>query len=89
MSSEFKQQLKIQMHARQVVSFDSWAQYLKFVTSVQRAVQPDGDSSSDIATIVVARCGIFVGGTTRERVTRRERPREQHIAMVWGVPGAA
>ena len=47
MNSEFKQQLKVQMHARQVVSFDSWAQYLKFVTSVQRAVQSDGDSSSD------------------------------------------
>ena len=48
MNSEFKQQLKVQIHARQAVSFDSWAQYPKFVTSVQRAVQSDGDSSSDI-----------------------------------------
>ena len=47
MNREFKQQLKVQMHARQAVSFDSWAQYLKFVTSVQRAVQSDGGSSSD------------------------------------------
>ena len=45
MSSEFKQQLKIQMHARQVVSFDTWSQCLKFVTSVQRVVQSDDDSS--------------------------------------------
>ena len=30
-----------------MVSFDSWAQYLKFVTSVQRAVQSNGDSSSN------------------------------------------
>ena len=47
MSSEFKQQLKVQMHARQVVSFDTWSQYLKFVTAVQRAVQSDDDSSSN------------------------------------------
>ena len=47
MDSEFKQQLKVQMHARQVVGFDSWAQYLKFVTSVQRAVNSDTDASSD------------------------------------------
>ena len=47
MSSEFKQQLKVQMHARQVVSFDTWSQYLKFVTSIQRAVQSDDDSSSN------------------------------------------
>jgi len=47
MNSEFKQQLKVQMHARQVVGFDSWAQYLKFVTSVQRAVNSDSDASSD------------------------------------------
>ena len=47
MSSEFKQQFKVQMHARQVVGFDSWAQYLKFVTSVQRAVHSDTDASSD------------------------------------------
>ena len=47
MSSEFKQQLKVQMHARQVVSFNSWSEYLKFVTSVQRAVEPDDDSSSN------------------------------------------
>ena len=48
MCSEFKQQLKIQMHAREVSSFDSWARYL-FFTSVQRAVHSDGDSSSDDA----------------------------------------
>ena len=47
MSSEFKQQLKVQMHARQVVSFNSWSEYLKFVTSVQRAVESDDDSSSN------------------------------------------
>ena len=47
MSSEFKQQLKVQMHARQVVGFGSWAKYLKFVTSVQRAVHSDTDASSD------------------------------------------
>ena len=47
MSSEFKQQFKVQMHARQVVGFGSWAQYLKFVTSVQRAVHSDTDASSD------------------------------------------
>ena len=47
MNSEFKQQLKVQMHARQVVGFGSWAQYLKFVTSVQRAVHSDTDASSD------------------------------------------
>ena len=47
MNSEFKQQLKVQMHARQVVGFDSWAQYLTFVTSVQRAVNSDTDASSD------------------------------------------
>jgi hypothetical protein len=47
MSSEFKQQLKVQMHARQVVSFSSWSEYLKFVTSVQRAVESDDDSSSN------------------------------------------
>ena len=47
MNSEFKQQLKVQMHARQVVSFGSWAKYLKFVTSVQRAVHSDSDTSSD------------------------------------------
>ena len=47
MSSEFKSQLKMAMHARQVVSFDSWAKYLEFVTSAQRAVQLDDDSSSD------------------------------------------
>ena len=47
MDSGFKQQLKIQMHARQVTRFDSWSQYLEFVTSVQRAVQSDDDSSSN------------------------------------------
>ena len=47
MSSEFKQQLKVQMHARQVASFSSWSEYLKFVTSVQRAVESDDDSSSN------------------------------------------
>ena len=47
MSSEFKQQLKMAIYARQVVSFNSWAQYIEFFTSVQRAVQPDSDSSSD------------------------------------------
>ena len=35
------------MHARQVVSFSSWSEYLKFVTSVQRAVESDDDSSSN------------------------------------------
>ena len=45
--SGFKQQLKIQMHARQVTGFDSWSQYLEFVTSVQRAVQSDDGSSSN------------------------------------------
>ena len=45
MSSEFKQQLRVQMHARQVVSFVTWSQYLKFVTSVQRVEQSDDDSS--------------------------------------------
>ena len=50
MSSEFKQQLEIQMHAREVSSFDSWSRYLKFVTAVQRAVHSDGDSSSDGTT---------------------------------------
>ena len=30
-----------------MVGFDSWAQYLKFVTSVQRAVHSDTDASSD------------------------------------------
>ena len=35
------------MHARQVDSFDSLAHYLRFVTSVQRAVHFDGGSSSD------------------------------------------
>jgi len=49
MSSEFKQQLKIQMHAREVSSFGSWSQYLKFVTSVQRAVHSESDSSQDDA----------------------------------------
>ena len=47
MNSEFKQQLKVQMHARQMVGFGSWAQYLKFVTSVPRAVNSDTDASSD------------------------------------------
>ena len=48
MDSEFKQRLKIQMRAREVNSFDSWARYLKlFVTAVQRAVHSDGDSPSD------------------------------------------
>jgi len=47
MSSEFKQQLKIQMHAREVSSFDSWSRYLKFVTAVQRAVHSESDSSLD------------------------------------------
>ena len=51
MSSEFKQQLKVQMHARQVVSFDTWSQYLKFVTSVQRAVQSDDGSSTHHRTM--------------------------------------
>ena len=49
MSSEFKQQLKIQMRAREVSSFDSWARYLTFVTAVQRVVHSDSDSSSDDA----------------------------------------
>ena len=49
MSSEFKQQLKIQMHAREVSSFDSWSRYLKFVTAVQRAVHSESDSSLDDA----------------------------------------
>ena len=49
MDSEFKQQLKVQMHARQVTSFGSWSQYLKFVTSVQRAVESDDGSSSNEA----------------------------------------
>ena len=47
MDSGFRQQLKIQMHARQVTRFDSWSQYLEFVTSVQRAVQSDDGSSSN------------------------------------------
>jgi hypothetical protein len=47
MDSGFKQQLKIQMHARQVTRFNSWSQYLEFVTSVQRAVQSDDDASSN------------------------------------------
>ena len=50
MSSEFKQQLRSQMHAREVSSFGSWwSRYLKFVTAVQRAVHSGGDSSSDVA----------------------------------------
>ena len=51
MGSEFKQQLKIQMHAREVSSFSSWSQYLKFVTSVQRAVHSESDSSQDDASM--------------------------------------
>ena len=47
MSGEFKQQLKIQMRAREVSSFDSWSRYLKFVTAVQRAVHSESDSSLD------------------------------------------
>ena len=46
MRSEFKRQLKIQMHAREISSFDR-SRYLKFVTAVQRAVHSDGNSSSD------------------------------------------
>ena len=49
MSTEFKRELIIQMHAREVSSFESWSRYLKFVTAVQRAVHSDGDSSSDDA----------------------------------------
>ena len=49
MSSEFKQQLKIQMRAREVSSFDSWSRYLKFVTAGQRAVHSESDSSLDDA----------------------------------------
>ena len=49
MSSEFKQQLKIQMHAREVSSFGSWSRYLKFVTAVQSAVYSESDSSLDDA----------------------------------------
>ena len=49
MSGEFKQQLRIQMHAREVSSFGSWSQYLKFVTAVQRAVHSESDSSLDDA----------------------------------------
>ena len=49
MRSEFKQQLKTQMHSREVRSFDSWSRYLKFVTAVQRAVHSESDSSLDDA----------------------------------------
>ena len=49
MSSEFKQQLKTQMHAREVSSFDSWSRYLMFVTAVQRAVHSESGSSLDDA----------------------------------------
>ena len=49
MSGEFKQQLKIQMHAREVSSFGSWSRYLKFATAVQRAVHSESDSSLDDA----------------------------------------
>ena len=49
MSGEFKQQLKIQMHAREVSGFDSWSRYLKFATAVQRAVHSESDSSLDVA----------------------------------------
>ena len=47
MSSEFKQQLKIQMRAREVSSFDSWSRYFNSATAVQRAVHSESDSSLD------------------------------------------
>ena len=67
MDSEFKQQLKIQMHARQVTRFNSWPEYLEFVTSVQRAVQSDDDQSSndggkDVTSKKKVRSLVITGG---------------------------
>ena len=82
MDSEFKQQLKIQMHARQVTRFNSWPEYLEFVTSVQRAVQ----SSVQPAVLVSRRCsrrcsrGVMEGGCCWRGLWRRglrRRPRRR------------
>jgi len=72
MSGEFKQQLKIQMHAREVSSFDSWSRYLKFVTAVQRAVYSESDSSLDDAVKDVKKKVRSLAITTGERKTPKD-----------------
>ena len=47
MASDFKQHLKIQMHAKGKTSFTDFDDYLKFVTSLQRAVYSDDEASTD------------------------------------------
>jgi len=72
MSGEFKQQLKIQMHAREVSSFDSWSRYLKFVTAVQRAVYSESDSSLDDAVKDVKKKVRSLAIPTGERKTPKD-----------------
>ena len=87
MDSEFKQQLKIQMHARQVARFDSWQQYLEFATSVQRAVQSGDVSSSndggkDATSKKKVRSLVTTGGggNTQGSVSRQPSHQHQRVA---------
>ena len=72
MSGEFKQQLKIQMHAREVSGFDSWSRYLKFATAVQRAVHSESDSSLDDAVKDAKKKVRSLAITTGERKTPKD-----------------
>ena len=72
MSGEFKQHLKIQMHAREVSGFDSWSRYLKFVTAVQRAVHSESDSSLDDAVKDAKKKVRSLAITTGERKTPKD-----------------